>query len=135
MRDDGHFVGIWSYRSFLNDPDLAAKFNELRFGAGRLTIEERSFGHMKGTLGGSGWSLGLRGWITYGDPSTIRFQGKGDIAGETWIYDYKGYLAPIWPNGVDQRPAILGGIVRTAPHSAGQATAGDVASWVAVRQG
>ncbi len=127
-------VGVWSYRSFRNDPDLSVAFNDLRFGAGTLKIEEPSIGAMQGGLGGDGWELKLRGHLTYGNPFTVRFQGRGEIGGELWVYDYLGFLAPAWPNGDDQRPAILGTIVRTVPHSGGNAKAGYVASWVAVRQ-
>ena len=128
------FVGDWSYRSFQNNPDLAVEFNELRFGAGNLVIEEVGFGEIVGTLGGEGWSLIPKGREGYGSPFEIRFQGKGEIGGELWIYDYQGFLAPKWPNGNSQRDAILGTIVRTVPHSNGQAEAGYVASWIAVKK-
>ncbi len=127
-------VGTWSYRSYLNNPDLSVEFNELRFGAGTLVLEEPEFGRISGSLGGSGWSLSLQGWSSLGNPFTVRFQGSGDIGGERWVYDYLGFYAPMWPNGVEQRPAIVGTIVRTVPHSQGQAPAGFVASWYAVRQ-
>lgn len=127
-------VGTWSYRSFVNNPDLSVEFNDLRFGAGTLVLEEPEFGRISGSLGGSGWSLSLQGWSSLGNPFTVRFQGSGDIGGERWVYDYLGFYAPMWPNGVDQRPAIVGTIVRTVPHSQGQAAAGVVASWYAVRQ-
>lgn len=128
------FVGSWSYRSLHNNPDLAVSFDSLRFGAGTLTLTEPAFGQAAGTLGGPGWSLALAGHYAYGNPFHARFQGVGDINGERWVYDYVGYLVPAWPNGVEQRPAIVGSVVRTAPHSNGQAAAGYVASFVAVRQ-
>ncbi len=127
-------VGTWSYRSFVNNPDLSVEFNDLRFGAGTLVLEEPEFGRISGSLGGPGWSLSLQGWSSLGNPFTVRFQGSGDIGGERWVYDYLGFYAPLWPNGVEQRPAIVGTIVRTVPHSQGQAPAGFVASWYAVRQ-
>ncbi len=128
------FVGTWSYRSFHNNPDLEVEFGDLRFGAGELNLTEVSIGTLQGTLGGTGWSLALKGRFSYGNPFTIRFQGSGEIGGEDWVYDYHGFLAPLWPNGVDQRPAIVGTIVRTVPHSGGQSAAGYVASWIAVKQ-
>lgn len=128
------FTGKWSYRSFLNNPDLSVEFNELRFGAGNLVLEEPQFGEVVGTLGGDGWSLDLKGWSSYGSPFEIRFQGSGIISEELWVYDYHGFLTPKWPNGNDQRAAILGTIVRTVPHSNGQAEAGYVASWIAVKR-
>jgi hypothetical protein len=106
----------------------------LRFGVGTLALTEPTFGQVSGTLGGPGWSLALAGHYTYGNPNHARFQGSGDIDGEAWVYDYVGYLVPAWPNGVDQAPAIVGSVIRTLPHSNGQAAAGYVASFVAVRQ-
>lgn len=129
------FVGTWSYRSFLNNPDLNTEFGDLEFGRAELVITEPETGIVGGTLGGPGWSLALKGWLSSGNPNTIRFQGSGPVGGETWVYDYLGYLTPHWPNGVDQRPAITGSIVRTVPHSGGQAPAGVVASWIAVKAG
>jgi len=128
------FVGSWSYRSFQNNPDLSVPFDTLRFGAGTLALTEPTFGQVSGTLGGPGWSLALAGYYTYGNPNHARFQGSGDIDGEHWAYDYVGYLVPAWPNGVNQVPAIVGSVIRTVPHSNGQAAAGFVASFVAVRQ-
>lgn len=128
------FVGTWIYRSFINDPDLSVEFNDLRFGAGTLVLEEPSSGVVSGTLGGPGWSLDLNGTATASDPYKVRYQGTGVINGENWVYDYLGFVVPDWPNGVDQVPAIVGTIVRTAPHSGGNAQAGFVASWYAVRQ-
>lgn len=110
------FQGKWSYRSFRNNPDLNVEFNNLKFGVGILEISEPSLGVVAGTIGGPDWSLTLKGWLTYGDPNTIRFQGSGEIDGELWIYDYLGYLAPSWPNGIDQRAAIIGTIVRSIEH-------------------
>jgi hypothetical protein len=130
----GPFVGSWSYRSFQNNPDLTVSFDSLRFGAGTLVLAESTVGQLSGTLGGTGWSLALAGHYTYGNPNHARFQGSGEIGGERWVYDYVGYLVPAWPNGVGQVPAIVGSIVRTVPHSDGQATAGFVASFIAVRR-
>jgi hypothetical protein len=104
------FVGRWTYRSFHNDPELSKEFNELRCGAGTLVLDEPE------------------------NPFALRFQGSGDIGGERWVYDYVGYLVPIWPNGVDQSAAIAGSVIRTIPHSNGQARAGYVASFIAVKQ-
>jgi len=53
---------------------------------------------------------------------------------QNFNYDYLAYYTPLWPNGVDQRAALVGTIVRAAPHSDGQAEAGFVASMIAVRQ-
>lgn len=128
------FAGEWTYRSYLNNPDPAVDPNTLLFGFGILKIEEPSFGALAGTIGGTDWSLSLRGAIYYGNPMTIRFQGTGNVDGEPWIYDYHAFHAPVWPNGVNQQPAIIGTVVRTIAHSNGKATAGVTASWIAVRR-
>jgi hypothetical protein len=76
----------------------------------------------------------LTGASSFGNPFAVRFQGRGASPGiEDFVYDYVGYLVPVWPNGVDQRPAIVGSVVRTEPH-AGGAEVGVVASWIAVRR-
>lgn len=132
-------VGTWSYRSFLNDPDLNKSFNDLKFGSGNLVIESAAMDALEGTIGGSGWSLALHGSIGYGSPMQVRFQGKGLVGGETWVYDYIGWLVPVWPNSTSalQRPAIVGSVTRTVAHSSsggGTSPAGVVGSFYAVRQ-
>jgi hypothetical protein len=134
----GSLVGKWTYRSFIPDPDLNTQFNDLEFGRGTITIQEAPMGVFLGTIGGPGWSLDLNGSINYGDPYSVRFQGKGVVGGEEWIYDYAGYVIKPWPNGINQVPAIVGTIVRTIPHSSGSggtAPAGVVDQWIAVWQG
>ncbi|HYH67749.1 MAG TPA: Rid family hydrolase, partial [Urbifossiella sp.] len=127
-------VGKWTYRSFRSDPDQATEPNALLFGQGTLEFDTVSPDRVTGTLGGEGWQLNLTGRMEGTSPVTVRFQGKGVINGEEWVYDYAGYLVPRWPNGVDQRPAVVGSIVRTKAHSQGTAKAGYVAQWIAVRQ-
>lgn len=134
------FVGSWTYRSLLNDPDVDKQFNDLEFGRGTIVIEEGPDQVLRGTIGGPGWSLALHGSRAYGSPMQVRFQGKGLVGGEEWIYDYIGWLVPVWPNSNDrlQRPAMVGSIVRTIPHSGsngGVSPAGVVASWYAVQEG
>lgn len=130
-------VGIWTYRSFLSNPDLSADFNSLEFGRANLRIDPAPLDTLTGLIYGSGWQLTLRGAITWGNPFELRFQGSGTVGGAPWVYDYIGYAVRPWPNGVDQVPAIVGSIVRTIPHpdgNGGTAPAGVVASWIAVRQ-
>jgi hypothetical protein len=137
---DNPFVGSWTYRSLLNDPDVNTDFDKLEFGRGTLIIAEAAPEVLAGSIGGPGWSLTLHGSRTYGSPSQVRFQGKGLVSGEEWIYDYIGWLVPVWPNSNDrlQQPAMVGSVVRTIPHSngnGGTAPAGVVASFYAVRVG
>ena len=131
------FVGHWTYRSLLNDPDVNADFNKLEFGRATITLEEGPMDLLTGTIGGPGWSLALHGARAYGSPMQVRFQGKGIVSGSEWIYDYIGWLVPVWPNSdsIKQRAAIVGSVTRTIPHpsNGGTAPAGVVASFYAVR--
>lgn len=60
--NDNPFLGSWTYRSFLRDPDINTDFNDLRFGAGNMEFVSTVVGIVKGTLGGTDWSLNLNGW-------------------------------------------------------------------------
>jgi hypothetical protein len=128
-------TGSWTYRSFVNDPTAGVAFNSLRFAEAELVIDAFEPGSFTGRLIlGPGAEMALVGASSLGNPFTVRFQGRGATPGvEDLVYDYVGYLAPVWPNGVDQRPAIVGSIVRTEPHSGG-AEPGFVASWIAVKR-
>ena len=133
--ETGSLVGTWTYLSLLNDPDMATAFNDLEFGRAHIDIAQAPMGVLQGRIYGPGWSLTLNGSVNYGNPYTLRFQGRGVVAGEEWIYDYLGYATPPWPNGVDQRPAITGSVVRTVPHASGgggTSPAGVVCSFYAV---
>lgn len=132
-------TGTWTYRSFLSNPDLNADFNSLEFGRGNIQINEAPMQTLDGRIYGPGWELELKGSIGYGNPFTLQFQGKGLVGGAEWIYNYLGYYVPNWMNGVDQRPALIGSIVRAIPHPTGPngkstAPAGVVAQWIAVKQ-
>lgn len=132
-------VGTWTYRSFLSNPDLDADFDSLEFGRGNIRIDAAPMQDFNGLIYGPGWELKLTGSIEYGSPFTVNFQGKGVVGGAEWIYDYRGYYVPRWPNGIDQRPAMVGSIVRAIPHPTGAngqstAPAGFVAQWIAVKQ-
>jgi 2-polyprenyl-6-methoxyphenol hydroxylase-like FAD-dependent oxidoreductase len=42
------------------------------------------------------------------------------VSASSAAYDYEGYLVTHWPNGVQQRPAIVGSVIRTISHSGGE---------------
>lgn len=141
MSKDNPFAGTWTYRSLLNEPDVSIDFDKLEFGRGTLKITAESYTTLGGTIGGPGWSLDLHGSFGYGSPMQVRFQGRGIVGGEEWVYDYIGWLVPPWPNSNAQleRAAIVGSVVRTVPHSGSEKgtvnPAGVVASFYAVRVG
>ncbi len=134
------FTGFWTYRSFINDPepiDPNQPISDLLFGMGTIEIKPSAVNELSGLIFGDGWQLDLKGFKTFANPFEIRFQGKGEVGGHEWVYDYVAYLVNQWPNGVDQVPALVGSIVRTVPHpnsNGGINPAGVVASWVAVKQ-
>jgi hypothetical protein len=129
------FVGSWTYRSFVNNPTPGVQFNDLFFAEAELVIEAFDPGNFTGRLVlQPGAEMALTGASSFGNPFTIRFQGRGVTEGiKDFVYDYIGYLVPVWPNGVNQVPAIVGSLVRTEPHSGG-AQPGQVASWIAVKR-
>jgi hypothetical protein len=135
---DNPFVGRWTYRSLLNDPNVNKDFKDLEFDRGEMVIKAGRMEELTGTIGGPDWSLTLHGSRSYGSPMQARFQGKGIVSGSEWIYDYIGWLVPVWPNSTStlQRAAMVGSVTRTIPHpsNGGTAPAGVVASFYAVRE-
>lgn len=133
------FVGTWTYRSLLNDPDLKTDFDALEFARATLVITDAGPAELGGTLFADGMSLDLHGSFGFGSPMQVRFQGKGVIDGDQWIYDYIAWLVPVWPSSTDdlQTAALVGSVTRTIPHPNGQGgmnPAGVVASFYAVLQ-
>jgi len=124
-------LGTWVYRSFLSILDVKSPFDKLEFGVGEIRIDAAPMNVFTGLIYGEGWELDLTGSINYGNPVTLRFQGRGVVDNEEWIYDYEGYVVRPWPSGVDQVSAIVGTIVRTIPH--GASPAGVVAQWIALK--
>jgi hypothetical protein len=126
--------GRWTYRSFMSKPDHVKSFDELKFGQGDFVIDPSPPGVFAGILNlETGASLTLKGTMTYGNPCMVSFRGTGvSPKAVGWIYDYVGFLVPHWLNGVDQRPAIIGTVIRTVEHD--DQSAGYVACWIAVRQ-
>lgn len=73
--------GTWTYRSFINDPDIAKAFNDFEFGRGELTIDSFTPGSFSGRLAfGDTYQFKLYGSSAFGNPYILRFQGIGDTA-------------------------------------------------------
>jgi hypothetical protein len=145
MTDGGEGLqGDWTYRSFLNDPtpvgDDPNAALALIFGEGALTIEtaapEAGF---KATLSFGGDAvMDLDGTFEAGrgdEPPVIRASGRGRAGSPIadFRYDYLFYPVPTWPDAIEQRPALVGTVVRAADH--GTAKKGATASTVTVRAG
>lgn len=143
------FSGDWTYRSFLNLPDEipnsdTALLSVILFGQGDLRLEADAGGGFDGsTLSfGPGYPMSITGESEPGSdapgrerPPAIKLRAVGESGTQTdgWIYDYIGYLAPAWPNGVGQLATIVGTVIRVVPHNG--EPAGVVASFVAVKRG
>lgn len=133
---DGTLLGKWTYRSFNNDPSLDTPLNNLLFGEGTLTLTMAGNGKLEGSFDfGPGYGMSVTGTVSYGNPATLQFEAKGNGPNNAdWRYDYTAYLGFQFPQAVNQRPSLIGTIVRAQPHSGGKAPAGVTASWIAVKQ-
>jgi hypothetical protein len=81
--------------------------------------------------------MDLAGDVIAGDnphPPIARAKGRGrpNSSIADFDYDYIFYAVPAWPDGVDQRPALVGTVIRAASH--GTAQKGMVASTITVRR-
>src|SRR5689334_10649281 len=114
------FAGSWTYRSFYNKPEEVDDFNDIRLWQAVLTLEADGPDMIRGRLGAGGYDLEVRGSTSFDNgTATIKLRATG-LTGtptEGWIYDYTGILAPAWPEGDAQRPAIVGTVIRTLPHA------------------
>jgi hypothetical protein len=132
--------GKWTYRSFHNRPepvgDNAEKALALIFAEAVMAFEAPSDSTLKGQIDWPGGGLDLQGTIRPGieeNSFVIDLVGTGRPGTPTagWEYDYYAQLAHIWPNGTNQRPALVGSVLRAKPH--GASAAGYVASFIAVK--
>jgi hypothetical protein len=135
--------GKWTYRSFYNRPSTIVDQDAqlalgLIFGEGVMTFENSELKLVKGIFDmGGGYVIDLTGdvrWETYATPTIFSLIGIGrkGTPTEGWQYDYVGYLAWKWPDGIGQVPSIVGTVLRAKPH--GSTKAGYTASFIANKQ-
>jgi hypothetical protein len=133
--------GKWTYRSFRNDPVLvgrdAAAALALILGEGIFDLEAGANGQFRGALGlGPDLALTIAG-KTIGAGAALRYKMLGlGIAGtpsEGWRFDYCCSPGHVWPNGVDQLPALTGTVVQASAQGPWP-SAGQVASFIALCQ-
>src|SRR5215510_4191933 len=122
------FAGSWLYRSFRNDPSPVGDVSEdpsklvkLLFAEADWVVQDTPAGVFKGQLQfGPDDVMDLNGTITTDAAGTPRAhivgQGRPGTSTAALFYDYDGWLAYKWPNGVDQRAAIVGSVIRVKPH-------------------
>ena len=129
-------IGRWTYRSFISNPDIAVDFGAIEFGRGELLVEYSAPGLFIGRLTFSDdYQFRLQGTAFPSDPPTVRFQGVGDAEKSlNQVYDYFGSLMPCWPHGHDQRPTIVGSVIRSTAHNGDEAPAGVVSAFIALKR-
>lgn len=137
--DASMLVGKWTYRSYVNTVSLVGNDKDkalaIIFGEGIYAFDPLSGNALTGTLDmGGGYVPDLKGAVTQSTPLFVAISGYGRAGTPTagWEYDYNASLAYQWPNGVNQRPALVGSVIRAKPHDGG--AAGVVASFIAVKQ-
>jgi hypothetical protein len=93
---------------------------------------------LAGTFGSldGGFPLDLTGTVQPGvgdEPASFDIVGTGRPGTETdgWEYRYHGHMTRNW-HAADQRPALVGSVIRAKPH--GDRLAGAVYSFIAVKQ-
>jgi hypothetical protein len=107
----------------------------LAFGEGGFTPEMPSTTSLNGPfdLGGN-YGPDLDGLVYPGPPIVVKItvRGRAGAPTDNWDYDYTGIFADYWANGVNQVPALVGGVICAKRHDGMQA--GHVASVVTVKQ-
>ncbi len=120
-----------SYRSFLNRQDPADDFNRIRFGEGELFLWVAPDGVIQGTLGCPADPLAnekdfmdVTGRVTSWLPPAVELEGLGrpETGTEAFDYKYQAILAPSFPDADDQRPALVGTVMRAKPHDSAPAS-------------
>jgi hypothetical protein len=109
-------AGLWTYRSYSNNPDSNTPCKELELGQADLHIEISKDKEITGRIDGEGWGLELSGIQKDGDPITLFIRGSGKVGGHQWIYDYLCYAIPEMKDGVNQVRALVGAVTRIIPH-------------------
>jgi hypothetical protein len=139
------FAGSWTYRSFRNEPTPVgdvdkdpSKLVKLLFAEAEWVVADEKDNVFKGELRfGPNEVMDLLG--TFESSTSLRAahvhingRGRPNTPTSQLFYDYDGWLVPMWPNGVNQRQAIVGSVIRVKPHD--NAPAGYVASFIAVKR-
>lgn len=135
-------IGIWTYRSFVNTPAAVETPDAalaLIFGEGELAIlaADPTDGFRATLSFGGAAIMDLVGEVIAPDGdrplvATARGRGRAGSPISDFAYDYLFYAVPAWPDGIDQRPALVGTVIRARDH--GAATKGVTASTITVRR-
>ena len=137
--------GVYTYRSFRDIDDPNTDVGSLLFGQGELTLFVQRDGVVTGTLAfpadafaNSKDFMDLAGSVSSWSPVTITFTGTGRDKTGIADFEYTYSLKPTerWPDGKEQKTALVGTVLRAKDH--GQppnvAKAGVTASVVAIKR-
>lgn len=131
-----NIAGQYVYRSLHNNQNLGEDFSKLRFGEGIISLTQTDESNVSGELDmGGDYKLILNGIVEGFDNHVALYmkgEGLGNTPTEGWIYEYSGYVAYSWPNGIDQIKTITGTVVRSADH--GNSGAGYTGSFIMVKR-
>jgi hypothetical protein len=141
---ESEYSGLWTCRVF--DPTyvtgnkIPQKERDLILADGFVfNFRTPTSTTLEGTFGlpDGGFPLALTGTVrpgVGGEPASFDIVGTGrpgtDTAG--WEYRYHGHLTRNWPHAVDQRPALVGSVIRVKAHD--DRRANEVFSFIAVKQ-
>jgi len=133
--------GEWVYRSVLNIDDETVPFcqfdtikciNNLEFATAVMTLQY-SNSNISGELDmGQDGKLIMSGNKLEHGKFVLRGTGIKNSSTDGWIYDYTGFLVPEWKDGIDQKDALVGSVIRSADH--GNSKKGKVASFYMVKK-
>jgi hypothetical protein len=138
--------GYYTYRSFLNIQEPVDDFNNIRFAEAELFLIMGTDGSISGSLSFPAEPgvqekqfMDINGTIEISsDLIVFNFDGQGRPNTEIfdYSYEYSGYVAHTWENGINQKLSLIGTVLRAKDHGSGNQTAkaGATASFVAVRR-
>ena len=119
-------TGKWRYRSFHNEPQ--DRDSDAFWFAADLTLTEHPNGKLEGQLEGGNpdYKYKVFGHVDhrhtrydtepdwYEERSIIVMQATGITAAtDGHVYEYRGHLAPTWPEGREQTPSFAGTVSRS----------------------
>jgi hypothetical protein len=119
--------GVWTYRSFLNDPRplyprARPPVPELILREALLKLEAPTSTTLQGRIewliaGGGDSFFDLRGWMQPGvGDETSSFGMVGTRQGFENEEYYEGHLTRNWSSGINQIPALVGSLIRGKPN-------------------
>lgn len=127
----------WTYRSF--NPEYVTENDQTPH---QLIVADGVVLTLRGTpdptgLAGEiewqGGGLDLNGTASSSGDSSFDLVGIGRRETDGWEYRYNGYLTPWWPGG-NQRPTLVGSVIRVKAHNGVSSPAGAVYSFIAMKQ-